>query len=72
MDYGDGGFYKGQWQNDLMHGKGIETETKGKHAGEIYTGNWKNGKKHGNFIFKDKSGKKRKELWKEDKFIKFI
>ena len=55
-----------------MNGNGILTETKGKQAGEVYTGIWKNGKKNGNFIFKDKSGKKRKELWKEDKFIKFI
>ena len=56
----------------LLNGNGILTETKGKQAGEVYTGIWKNGKKNGNFIFKDKSGKKRKELWKEDKFIKFI
>jgi hypothetical protein len=27
---------------------------------------------NGTFIFKDKKGKKRKELWKDDNFIKLI
>ena len=27
---------------------------------------------NGIYIFKDKKGKKRKELWKDDNFIKFI
>jgi hypothetical protein len=27
---------------------------------------------NGIFIFKDKTGKKRKELWREDRFIKIV
>ena len=30
------------------------------------------GEMNGTFIFKDKKGKKRKELWKDDNFIKLI
>jgi len=72
FDFGDGGIYKGKWQNDTMHGKGILTESKGKQAGTSHSGNWKNGQMDGIYIFKDKSEKKRKELWREDKFIKII
>ena len=72
FNFGDGGIYKGQWKNDTMHGKGVLTESKGKTAGQVYSGQWKNGVMDGIFISKDKTGKKRKELWREDKFIKLI
>ena len=41
-----------------------------KHGFGTFT--WKDGKMNGTFIFKDKKGKKRKELWKDDNFIKLI
>ena len=47
-------------------------ESKGEKSGTSYSGKWKNNKMDGIYIFKDKKGKKRKELWKEDNFIKLI
>ena len=72
FEFPDGGIYSGQFKNSAMHGKGILKETKGKKAGQVYEGTWKDGKMNGTFIFKDKKGKKRKELWKDDNFIKLI
>ena len=72
FEFDDGGIYSGQFKNNTMHGKGILKETKGEKAGEVYEGTWKNGEMNGTFIFKDKKGKKRKELWKDDNFIKLI
>jgi len=72
FDFGDGGIYKGSFLNGERHGKGVLTESKGKKAGTSYSGIWKNSMMDGIFTFKDKKGKKRKELWKDDNFVKYV
>ena len=72
FDYGDGGIYKGSFLNGEKHGKGVLSESKGKKAGTSYSGSWKNSMMDGIFIFKNKKGKKRKELWKDDNFVKYV
>ena len=72
FDFGDGGMYIGSFLDGERHGKGTLIERKGKKINSSFSGNWKNDLRDGIYIFKDKKGKKRKELWKEDNFVKII
>lgn len=40
--YADGGFYEGEWKDDIRHGQGTYTWP----DGGVYKGEWKDGKKH--------------------------
>ena len=68
LTYDDGRSYRGHFQDDQKHGNGIYTWASGK----VYNGGWIKGKQNGQALFTSKAGVKRKSVWKNGDFVKWV
>ena len=63
----NGDKYEGEWNNDLMDGKGIYYFNNEPWKGDKYEGDFKNGKKEGKGVYYYKSGDRYEGDWKDNK-----
>lgn len=68
MEWSNGNWYFGDFQNGEMHGRGTMYYRNGKK----YIGPFVNGMRHGNGIETAADGSKRQGEWKDDKRIQWI
>jgi hypothetical protein len=66
MEWPNGMYYEGQYENDLKHGFGIFYYGKGR---KMYVGFWKKGKLHGKGLMRNEKGEDFQGVWNEGKLL---